>query len=115
MSTKVRTMIVNATEQPLTMKVGNRNCFFRLASVKKGGEYAMELCMDWTYQEFMLEDKSDSGRKLFVNSDDCCDYERITVTESDGKLLVVRVPRKRFQSCEQTSTKKSKLTWRFWL
>jgi hypothetical protein len=115
MSAKLTTMIVNATEQPLTMKAGNRNCFFRLASVKKGGEYAMQLCMDWTYQEFVLEDKSGAGRKLFVNSDDCCDYERITVTECDGKLVVARVPRKQYRSCEQSPlSKKGKLTWRFW-
>lgn len=85
--------------------------------MKTGGEYAMELCSDWTYQEFMLEDKSDAGKKLFVNSDDCCDYERITVKESDGKLLVVRVPRKQCNACaqEQTAGKKGKFTWRFWL
>lgn len=107
MVTKVTTMIVNETEQPLRMKVGGRNCFCRLASVKIGGEYAMELCMDWTYQEFMVEGTSDARKRLFVNSDECCDYERITIKESDGKLLVVRVPRKRVA--------KKNTTWRFWL
>jgi len=121
MSSTVTTMIVNETQQPLTMKVGNRNHFFRLARVKIGGEYAMEICVDWTYQEFMLEDKRGAGKKLFVNSDDCCDYERITVKESgdsDGKLLGIKVPRKQFSEPEEevVGAKKGKIfNWRFWM
>jgi len=79
----------------------------------------MELGVDWTYQEFMLEDTRGAGKKLFVNSDDCCDYERITVKESaeeEGKLLGVRVPRKRFSEEEDhVGAKKGTFSWRFWM
>jgi hypothetical protein len=77
MANKVATVIANETGQGLTMKVGNRNCFVKLASVKNGSEYTMRLRVDWTYQEFLLEDNHNTGKKIFVNSDDCCDYERI--------------------------------------
>jgi hypothetical protein len=70
-------VIANETGQGLTMKVGNRNCFVKLASVKNCSEYTMRLCVDWTYQEFLLEDNHNTGKKIFVNSDDCYDYERI--------------------------------------
>lgn len=75
----------------------------------------MELCVDWTYQEFMLEDTRGAGKKLFVNSDDFCDYERITVKdaeEEEGKLLGVRVPRKRIS--EEVGAKKGYFSWSFW-
>lgn len=94
--TKVTTVIVNQTEQGLTLKVGNPKCYARLTSVKVGGEYRMHLDINWTYQEFVLQDKHDAHRKLFLNSDDCCDYERITVTEADGHMVMHRIPRKQF-------------------
>lgn len=68
MAPKVATVIANETGQGLTMKVGNRNGFVRYASVEEGGEYTMRLCVDWTYQEFLLEGSSNAGKKLFVNS-----------------------------------------------
>ena len=49
MDTKVTTVIVNATNHGLTMKVGNRQCYARLTSVKVGGEYTMRLNVKWTY------------------------------------------------------------------
>ena len=116
MEDKLTTMIVNGTEHDLLMKVGNRNCFVPLAVVKKRRHHAMELCLNWTYQEFLLEENnSDAARKrLFVNSDDCCDFERITVKESDGKFVVDRVPRKQCSAdLEQTgaSRKRSLPLW----
>jgi hypothetical protein len=98
MANKVATVIANETGQGLTMKVGNRNCFVKLASVKNGSEYTMRLCVDWTYQEFLLEDNHNTGKKIFVNSDDCCDYERITVKQSEGVLIVETVPRQELVS-----------------
>ncbi|KAG0583254.1 hypothetical protein M758_3G122700 [Ceratodon purpureus] len=119
MATKVATVIANGTGQGLTMKVGNRNCFVKLASVEEGGEYTMRLCVDWTYQEFLLEDNRNTGKKLFVNSDDCCDYERITVKESDGVFVVETVPRKQFVSETEESDavqkKPEKSSWKFWM
>ncbi|KAG0586073.1 hypothetical protein KC19_2G061700 [Ceratodon purpureus] len=104
MATKLATVIANETGQRLTMKMGDRNCFVRTASVRDGREYTMRLCMDWTYQEFVLEADGDPGRKLVVNSDDCCDYERITVKESDGVYAVHIVPRKTFCETEELDT-----------
>lgn len=119
MEDKLTTMIVNETGRDLIMKVGKRNCFVPLAVVKKSCHHAMELCMNWTFQEFLLEEKhiSDTvGKKLFVNSDDCCDYERITVSESDGKFVVVRVPRRQFSAGEQSGVRQGVLGWlRSWL
>ncbi|KAG0579866.1 hypothetical protein M758_4G131200 [Ceratodon purpureus] len=119
MEEKLTTMIVNETGHDLVMKVGNRNCFVPLAIVKKRCQHAMELCMNWTYQEFLLETKNLNdvvGKKLFVNSDDCCDYERITVKESDGKFVVDRVPRKQFNAEEQTAARQGILSWlKSWL
>jgi hypothetical protein len=79
MDTKVTTVIVNDTKHGLTMKVGNRNCYTRLTSVKVGGEYQMQLDVNWTYREFLVQDQTDRAKQLFINSDDCCDYERITI------------------------------------
>jgi hypothetical protein len=124
MAAKVATVIVNETGQGLTMKVGSRDCFVRIASVEEGGEYTMRHCVDWTYQEFVLEDPSDPGRKLFVNSDDCCDYERITVKECAGVLSAETVPRHEIWDtggcqlavAEHTATaaKREKFSWRCW-
>lgn len=104
MDTKVTTVIVNHTKQGLTMKVGNRHCYARLTSVKVGGEYRMQIDVNWTYQEFLVQDKSDAANQLFLNSDDCCDYERITIKEkADGKLEVQTLLRKQFRSAPCSS------------
>lgn len=104
MDTKVTTVIVNATKQGLTMKVGNRHCYAKLTSVKEGAEYRMQIDVNWTYQEFVLQDKSDAGKQLFINSDDCCDYERITVQElADGRLHVHTQLREQFRGHEPCS------------
>jgi hypothetical protein len=93
-STRVTTVIVNQTAQGMVMKVGNRHSFVRLTSVKASGSYWMKFDVNWTHQEFMLEGKSDSSNKLFLDSDDCCDYERIVIKEtSDGGMDLVRIPR----------------------
>jgi hypothetical protein len=119
MEDKLTTMIVNKTGHDLIMKVGNRNCFVPLAVVKKRCHHAMELCMNWTYQEFLLEEKILNdvvGKRLFVNSDDCCDYERITIKEADGKFIVDRVPRKQSNAEEQTASRQGILSWlKAWL
>lgn len=121
MDDTLTTMIVNDTAHDLIMKVGNRNCFVPLAVVKRGCHHAMELCMNWTYQEFLLEQKNtdySDRKKLFVNSDDCCDYERITIKESSeaGKFVADRVPRKQVKPDDElTRIHKRTFTWRFWL
>lgn len=93
MATKLTTVIVNQTKHGLIIKVGTHRQLARLASFKAGGEYKMLVDLNWTYQEFVLEGCADATMKLSVNSDDCCDYQRITVTEADGKLDALREPR----------------------
>jgi hypothetical protein len=96
MQTKVTTVIVNATKQGLMMKVGNRNCYAKLTNVKVGGKYECRSCeLD---QEFVLQDKHDVENQVLINSNDCCDYERITIKEINGKFDVQRDLYKQFRT-----------------
>ncbi|KAG0590284.1 hypothetical protein M758_1G085000 [Ceratodon purpureus] len=115
MDTKVTTVIVNATKQGLTMKVGNRNCYSKLTSVKVGGQYKMQTDVNWTYQEFMLQDKAHSQNQLFISSDDCCDYERITIKENlDGSFDVHRELRHQFRTGNSIPERSTISSWRMW-
>lgn len=91
--TKLITAIINRTGQALVLKVGAQNRFAKLATAKVGGEHKVEIDVNWTYQEFLLETATTGATitKVIVNSDDCCDFERITVTESEGKLRVEKL------------------------
>ena len=97
------TVIVNDTKHGLTMKVGSRNCYVKLASFKVGSEYRLEVDYNWTYQEFLLEDKCNAANRLYLSSDDCFDCERITIREMpDGKLAMYTLLRsqlRRKQPC----------------
>lgn len=124
-STKVTTVIVNRASEALVLKVGNQNCFAKLATIRAGGEHKVEIDVNWTYQEFSLEPvKAGTGslEKIVVSSDDCCDFERISVTESGGRLHVGKVARGQshtgtvsFISNWRTYFTSPKFKWRFWL
>ncbi|KAG0558805.1 hypothetical protein KC19_10G056300 [Ceratodon purpureus] len=125
MATKLTTAISNRTLQALVLKVGNQNYFAKLATVAVGSEHKVEIDVNWTYQEFSLEPVLTAGatlQKIIVNSDDCCDFERITITESDGKLQADKTPRGQLNDADSASfnTWRSyfgwpKFNWRFWL
>jgi hypothetical protein len=119
MDTKVTTVIVNDTKHGLTMKVGNRNCYTRLTSVKVGGEYQMQLDVNWTYREFLVQDQTDRAKQLFINSDDCCDYERITIKDIDGAFGVHRELREQFRTSsgaeEGSGSTGATSSWKLWL
>ncbi|KAG0564706.1 hypothetical protein KC19_8G132500 [Ceratodon purpureus] len=121
MDTKVTTVIVNSTKHGLTMKVGNRQCYAKLTSFKVGGEYKMQLDVNWTYQEFLVQDKFHSRNRVFINSDDCCNYERITIMETaDGRFDMQRELREQFRtSCtpieDEISSGLTPSTWNSWL
>jgi hypothetical protein len=118
MDTKVTTVIVNDTKHGLTMKVGNRNCYARLTSVKRGGEYKLQIDVNWTYQEFLVQDKSDRANQLVINSDDCCEYERITIKEVNGKFDVQRDLRKQVRTsstAKEGSSTGTISSWKLWL
>jgi hypothetical protein len=122
--TKLITAIINRTEQALILKVGNQNCFAKLATVGVGGQHKVEIDVNWTYQEFSLEPATAGAtlQKIVVNSDDCCDFERITITESGGKFQVDKIPRGQVNASDSGlfNTRRSyfswpKFNWRFWL
>lgn len=99
LDTTVTTVIVNASHEALTMKVGSRHCYAKLTSFKVGDEYRLELDVNWAYQEFLVQGKSDAANRLFLSSDDCCDCERITIEEKpDGKLAMHTLLRSQFRS-----------------
>ncbi|KAG0587364.1 hypothetical protein KC19_2G159200 [Ceratodon purpureus] len=123
-SSKVTTVIVNRSGQALILRVGNQNCFAKLATIAAGGEHKVEIDVNWTYQEFSLEPvKAGLLKKIVVNSDDCCDFKRLTVTESEGKLQVDKVPRGQFSThapplfhtWRTFFTLPKWIKWRFWL
>jgi len=94
-NTKVVTVIVNRTRQELVLRVGNHNCFAKVATIVDGGEHKIEIDVNWTYQEFCLE-PTNAGlvlQKIILSSDDCCDFELMTVTISEGKLQLEKVAR----------------------
>jgi hypothetical protein len=91
--TKVQTVIVNHTQVELVLRVGSQNCSAELARIVVGGEHKIELDVNWTYQEFSLVPKGLAVKKIILDSDDCCDYERITVTISGGTLQLDKVAR----------------------
>lgn len=113
------TVIVNNTQQDLTMQVGNHQYFVHFANLAKGDKKNVRVDYNDTYQEFLMGvDKA--GNKLIVTSDECCDYKCITITENDGKFDVQREPRRRFAggSSEDAAPASKKQTtrsiWRFW-
>nr|PNR34425.1 hypothetical protein PHYPA_024242 [Physcomitrium patens] len=120
-NSKVTTVVTNQTTHGYTMMVVNRNHYSTLVTLNVGDEYRMRLDVNWTYQEFCLENQDDAAKRFFISSDECCDYESITIEESDGGINVTKVARKHYgadsaqqqqQEEEQKSTSKC---WRFWL
>jgi hypothetical protein len=94
------TKVVNRTEEALVLRVGNQNCFAKLGTIEAGGEHKVEIDVNWTYREFALQPVRAGGSKnnLVVSSDDCCDFERLTVTQSGGKFEVDKVARGQYFS-----------------
>ena len=123
-STKVSTVIANRTGEVLILKVGNQNCLAKLGTIAVGGEHKVDLDVNWTYQEFSLEQfKQGVTKKIVVSSDDCCDFERLTVTESRGEFQVDKVARGQKSDAPHDVPLISnwssfftwpKLSWRFW-
>ena len=53
----------------------------------------MHVNMNDTYREFMIGMGSDEGKRVIVvTSDDCCDFQCITIEEDDGRLDVFKEP-----------------------
>jgi hypothetical protein len=113
------TVIVNHTQEPMHMKVGNQRHFADLTTVAKGAKYTMRVDFNTTYQEFLMGVDA-QGKKLIVSSDDCCDYKCITVKEVNGKFDVHKEPRLHVVDTTTSSTdgvaakKPMFSSWKLW-
>lgn len=90
---KLTTVIQNLTNHVLILSVGSPRSSVKLADLQIGGEYKIKVDINWTYQEFMLKAGEDV-QTVVINSDDCVDFERIVVSNIDGRLEVQGIPRK---------------------
>lgn len=104
------TVIANETEQVLTMKlVGTSNqqrYSVDYATVDRGGEHTMIVDYNDTYQEFLLLGVDCKGKNLILNSDECCDYKRITIKEANGEFDVETEAREDYWSTGDTVSPK---------
>ena len=113
------TVIVNHTQEPLHMKVGNQRHFAELTTVAKGAKYTMHVDFNATYQEFLMGVDA-QGKNLIVSSDDCCDYKCITIKEANGKFDVHKEPRRDVvdtvttSSCGVAAKKPMFSSWKLW-
>jgi hypothetical protein len=92
------TLFVNKTGHAVKMQVGNSQYFSDLTSIKEGGEYKLSVNMNDTYREFAVvsgQDGSSCSKKEIVSSDDCCEFQCITIQEAtDGTgIELLRQPR----------------------
>ncbi len=101
------TVFVNKTGHVVRMKVGNNQHFSYLASIKDGGEYKMHVNVNDTYREFAVC-LDESSKKEIVSSDDCCEFQCITIQEmADGKIELLRQPRESISGSRSVSKKSS--------
>lgn len=117
------TRFVNKTRHMVKMQVGNNQRYADLASIREGGEYKMHVNMNDTYREFTVgvvgADPADSKAKVIVTSDDCCDFQCITIQEVDGEIELLRQPRDLQQTVMGGTTaaakKKPWFSWGLWV
>jgi hypothetical protein len=112
------TLFVNQTKGLVKLKVGNSQYSSDVASIEGGGEYRMQVNMNDTYREFLVGVGSE-GKKMIVTSDDCCDYECITIKEDGGNIDLLRQPRAGATAdvvvaSPAKASKKSRFTWKIW-
>lgn len=109
------TLFVNKTRDMVKMKVGNSQYSSDLASIEGGGgEYRMHVNMNDTYREFMVGIGSE-GKRVIVTSDDCCDFQCITIKEVNGQIDLLREPRQQATSSANTAAKRPWFTWKMWV
>ncbi|KAG0607611.1 hypothetical protein M758_8G042500 [Ceratodon purpureus] len=111
------TLFVNKTGDMVKMKVGNSQYSSDIASIEGGGEYRMHVNMNDTYREFMVG-IGDGGKKAIVSSDDCCDYQCITIKEVNGEIDLLREPRQQATASVVEGTAAAKrpwFTWKLWV
>ena len=65
----------------------------------------------------MVQDQSRSSNQVFIDWDDCCDHERITIQEVDGKFKVEKELREQFRSspCSCIEEESSISSWKSWV
>nr|PNR45212.1 hypothetical protein PHYPA_014983 [Physcomitrium patens] len=111
---KVTTVIHNLTNHVLVLNAGTPRSSAKLATLEIGGEHKIKMDVNWTYQEFMLKGGEDV-QKVVISSDECVDFERIDVSEIDGRLEVQRVPRKQFDDSAYSLSTRWHRTFIRWL
>jgi len=100
-SSTTTTVFVNKSGHVVKLQVGNSQHFSSLASIRDGGEYKLNVNMNDTYREFAVC-LDGSSKKEILSSDDCCEFQSITIQEmADGKLELLRQPR---ESRSETSS-----------
>lgn len=103
------TLFVNQTGNVVNMKVGNTRSSAPIASIAGGEQFRMPVNMNDTYREFLVGVGSDTGnlKTVIVTSDDCCDYQCITIKEiADGTIDLLREPRRQQQQTDGTNSVK---------
>lgn len=75
------------------MQVGNHHHFVALTTLEKDAKCTMPVDFNATYQEYLMG-VDETGKKLIVTSDDCCDYKCITIQEANGKFDMHKEPRR---------------------
>ncbi|KAG0558541.1 hypothetical protein KC19_10G035900 [Ceratodon purpureus] len=111
------TRFVNKTTHMVKMQVGSSQYCSVLASIEEGGEYKLHVNVNDTYREFTVAVGSEPGcRKMIVTSDDCCDFQCITIEEVDGKIELLRQPRESQPTVGSTpASKKPWFSWGMWM
>lgn len=98
MEEELKTVIENKTKCDLEIKLFTRNGLVPVGVVKFGSRHTLKHCLSWTFQDYVVETKhaaQEKRLKVTIDSDICCDYERIIVKESvEGKLVVDKEARK---------------------
>lgn len=119
-SSSTSTLFVNQTGNVVNMKVGNNRSSTPIASIAGGGQFRMPVNMNDTYREFLVGVDSDARKTVIVTSDDCCDYQCITIKEiADGTIDLLREPRHQQQTdgtakLEQMTSQAAKKPWFAW-
>lgn len=88
----LKTVVENKTEYDLSILLCVRDGLVPKAEVKQSRRLNLWHSLHYTFQDYVVEPKhgtTDSRLKVSLNSDICCDYERIVVKVSIRGELVV--------------------------
>lgn len=102
------TQISNATTHVMKVQVGSARHASELATVPAGRKHSIEVNVNATYREYIIETDAPGLAKIVVSSDDLCDYKCITIKEENGSLVAEREPRQSNTATPSQTPKKTK-------